>query len=345
MDCLRPASHARRPRRIAAAALILAALATALPASAGPGATPPADAVQRAKELHQKGRKAYKEGNLGAAYEAYLAAWNLQKTYDIAANLAGVELATARFRDAADHVAYALANLPVSGDADAKRPVLTDMLKQAKAQIGTLTVRVSADGATVSVDGRVVGTSPVPDEIYLDPGEHTVSASLPSGPATEQKVRLEKGGASLITLTVTAGGTGDTPKPPAASTGPSPITIAGFVTAGLGLAAGTGLAIMAKKKGDDADSKYQALQVKGPTACAGTKPSSDCVALHDTRAAHDTFANAALWTFVGAGLVTAGTLVYTFAAPRPAPPPAKAGLAAVPVVTPDGAGVLIRGSF
>src|SRR4051812_44364080 len=150
MDRLRPcppaapaAPAARAPRRAAALAALALALAHAVPAAAGPGAGD----VARARELYTKGKTAYKAGDMRGAYEAYAAAWALQKTFDVAANLAAVELATARFRDAADHLVFALANLPVSGDADKQRPVLMGMLSDAKKQLGTLTIRVTVNGA------------------------------------------------------------------------------------------------------------------------------------------------------------------------------------------------------
>ena len=63
------------------------------------------------------------------------------------------------------------------------------------------------------------------------------------------------------------------------------------------------------------------------------------------RSSEATFANAALWTFVAATAVGAGTLVYSLAVPRP-PPAVKAGQAlVVPVLGPGAGGVLLKGAF
>lgn len=118
----------------------------------------------------------------------------------------------------------------------------------------------------------------------------------------------------------------------------------GFVIAGLGLGVGTALAIVSKIKADDAGTQLAALQSKGPNACAGASPSPACVALHDARVGRDTFADAALWTFIGAGVVTAGTLVYTFAFPR-SPAAKSTAISTVPIVAPGGGGLLVSGEF
>jgi hypothetical protein len=357
MDRLRPhLSAARARRRAVGFAALTLALSFAGPSAAGPGAakspaapvapkgggTPAQDAptsdAARARELHNKGRKAYQAGDLPAAYEAYSAAWALQKSFDVAANLAAVEIATARFRDAAEHLAFALANLPVSGDADKQRPALQGLLADAKKHLCTFTIKVNVDGAAVTLDGRALGPTPIRDEVFVEPGDHLMSVTAPTYAPLDVKVHAEKGAAREVPLNLKKIATGPL------VTGPSPVTIAGFVTAGLGLAAGTALAIVSKTKADDADTQQAALQTQGAAACGGARPAAACVSLHDARAARDTFANAALWTFVGAGAVTAGTLVYTFVVPRLAAPK-PTGVSAVPVVSPQGAGLLVRGSF
>ncbi|APR87202.1 Primosomal protein N' (replication factor Y) - superfamily II helicase [Minicystis rosea] len=335
-----PPPRARRVLTLASVVVLALGVASPGVAFAGPGAGT-SDAT-RARELHIKGKQAYQAGDMRGAYEAYAAAWALQKTFDVAANLAAVELATARFRDAAEHLTFALANLPVSGEGDKQRPVLVGMMADAKKQIGTITIKANADGASLTLDGRPVGTSPMADEIFLDPGEHTVGATAPSFAPVEQKIRVDKGAYIPVILTLKKIGEPPPVVPP--PSGPSPITVAGFITAGVGLGAATALAIVSKTKADDASTQLSALEVKGRNACAGASPSPACVMLHDARASRDTFANAALWTFVGAGVVAAGTLVYTFAVPH-TPATKTTGLSALPIVSPEGGGLLIKGAF
>jgi hypothetical protein len=338
---LRPLPPAARRAAVAGALAVAVASFAPRPVAAAPQAQTAADAA-KARELHAKGKQAYQAGDVRGAYEAYSAAWALTKTFDIAANLGAVELATARFRDAAEHLTYALAHLPISGDGDKQRPALIKLLEDAKKQIGTLTIKVSVDRAAVTLDGRALGESPLPDEIFVDPGDHVIAATAPTFAPAEQKLNVMKGASIPVVITLKPVEVAPPPVTPPA--GPSPITVAGFITAGLGLGVGTALAIVSKIKSDDAGTQLAALESKGPNACAGAAPSPACVALHDARAGRDTFANAALWTFVGAGVVTAGTLVYTFAIPR-SPAAKPAAISAVPVVTPGGGGLLVSGAF
>lgn len=329
-----PFARIRRPLTTIALSCALGATSLATPSTARAEGDP-----AQARELYKKGKKAYDDGNLREAYEAYLAAWKLQKSFDIAGNLAGIELETARYRDAAEHLKFALANLPVSGDADKRRARIESLLRDAKKQIGTLTIKVTPDVAQVSVDGRALSRAEVEGEVFVDAGDHVVSATAQDHAPAEQKIRAAKGALVPVTLTLARGSAPvATPSP-----GPSPIAVAGFITSGLGLAAGTALAIVSKTKADAADTQFQALEKKGPNACAGASPSDVCKALHDARASRDTFANAALWTFVGATAVAGGTLAYTLLAPRAA---AKASaVTALPVVSSQGGGLWLKGSF
>lgn len=327
MDRLRLSSPAHR-----AAAVMIAAAVCLAPGRAG--ADGASDAA-KARELHQKGRSAYQAGDMRGAYEAYAAAWALTKTFDVAANLGAVELATARFRDAAVHLTYALAHLPVSGEGDKQRDALMKLLVDARRQVGALTIKVKGDRLAVTVDGRSIGESPITDEVFVDPGPHVIAASGPGLAPDEKKIQVEKGASMMVDLS---------PRPIAAPPpGPSPVTVAGFVTAGAGFGLGTALAIVAKIKADDAGAQYDALAVKGPNYCAGASPPAACTALHDARVGRDRFASGALWTFVGASVVTAGTLFYTFALPKILN--RKGSISASPVASPDGAGLLVRGTF
>ena len=344
MDCPRPPVPSARSLRRASAAVALAlALGIAAPAGATPGApvAPAGGDPAQARDLYKKGKKAYDDGNIREAYEAYVAAWKLQKTFDIAGNLAAVEMETARYRDAAEHLQFALTNLPVSGDADKRRSRIESLLRDAKKQIGTFQIKVTPDFAQVSVDGHALTSAERAAEVFVDPGDHVVSATAQDHAPLEHKVHIGKGEWLPVALSLPVGGSAHLPP----SAGPRPLTVAGFIASGLGLAAGTALAIVSKTKADAAETQFDALAAKGPTACAGPSPSDVCKALHDARASRDTFANAAVWTFVGATAIAGGTLVYTLLAPRSAPKAPSGGISALPTVSPRGGGLIVTGSF
>jgi hypothetical protein len=307
-----------------------------------------ADAAQRARELFRKAAKEYKAGQVNEAYRDYLAAWQTQQSPDAAGNLATIELELGYLRDAAEHASYAIAHFPPSGSKD-QRAALVTVLTEAKKQIGALTIQVSVPGAAVSIDGRPIGRAPLDGEVYIEPGDHTIRAEAPDYDPAEQKIHVDKGSASPVALVLPPRSKTSTPTP-AASNWPRPVAVAGFITAGVGLGVGTALAILAKIKASDAGTASQSIEGAthgDPGACLPGHAGSQtlCASLLSAQQSRDTFANAALWTFVGAAAVAAGTVIYTFVVPRVGAPPPASGTAIVPVVTPQGGAIVVRTSF
>jgi hypothetical protein len=330
-------------------ALPVAALALAVVMHApAPAAAQPGAENDRARQLFKRGRDEYAKDHVPQAYALFLEAWGLQKSFDIAGNLAVVERQIARPRDAAEHAAYALANFPAGGT-DAQRKALQDLLVEARATCGAVTIRVSVDRALVTVDGRAVGESPLPVEVFVEPGSHVVVATAPGCDPVQGSVRTDRGTTHLINLTPSRCG----PRPPpnktttttVAPTGPGPITLAGIITTGVGVGLGAGFAIMSKVKADAASAQLPFIPggPTNPTACA--TPTMSCPALHDALASHDTFASAAVWTFVAAGAVGAGTVIYTVVVPRPQGAVKAARIQAIPLAGPGTGGLMLKGAF
>jgi hypothetical protein len=298
------------------------------------------DDAARARDLYKRGRDEYAKGHLPQAYTLLIEAWGIQKSFDVAGNLALAEGQLTRYREAAEHAVYALANFPVGGS-EAQRKGLQAVLVEARPFIGAITFQCSADHAAITVDGRPAGESPVAGEVFVEPGPHTVVATLPGCEPVQDTLRSDKGSTHLLTLTFTRCGT--PPPPPKiplkpVPRGPDPVTIAGVVATGVGLGLGAAFAILTKIKADDAATKATLV---GSSGC-GTG-STACQNLHDALVSHDTFANGAVWTFVAAGAVGVGTLVYTFAVPHGPAPVSRAML--VPVAGPGSGGLVVKGVF
>jgi hypothetical protein len=324
------------------AAVLLAALAF--------GATLSADAsaqqdTARSRELFRKAMKEYEQGKTREAYDDYRAAWEAQKSYDIAGNLANVELELGRYRDAAEHATYALANFPPVGTEKA-RALLQDLLKEARGKIGTITIKVNLPRAGLTIDGKAAGEAPLTDPIFMEPGDHVIIAAAPEHEPAKENIHVDKGSFHTVTLTLVKRGAIDVA--PVVKPGPDPLVVGGFIAAGLLGGVGGAMAILSKVKATDADAKLTAIDKAShgsASACAGASPSPDCTALHDLRHSRDVFANAALWTFVASGAVTAGTLVYTFVGPRAAPAKKGASVQAAPMAGPGAGGLLVKGTF
>jgi hypothetical protein len=327
-----------------AAALLLAA---PRPARAQPQSPITAAQADLARDLFRKAAKEYKAGKVNEAYRDYLAAWNIQQSPDTAGNLGAVELELGYFREAAEHASYAIAHFPPTGSKD-QRAALVSVIAEAKKQIGVLTIQVNVAGATLSIDGKPIGRAPLDGEVYIEPGDHTLLAEAPDYEPAQQNVHVDKGSSTPVALSLLP----RAPTGPGATTTPTnwprPLAIAGVATAGAGYAVGIALAIMTEIKATDASSQQRTITggKNNTSACpAMPAPSSPCGILRSDEQSRGAFASTSLWMFVGATVVAAGTLVYTFAVPRVSAPSATTGMSVVPVVTPSGGAVVIQGSF
>src|SRR5277367_5778545 len=134
--------------------------------AAPPTSTPETEAMtEKARQLYDEGLAAFKKGKVAEAHASYLAAWSLNKHWQIAANLADTEIELSKFREAAEHATYYLANAPANRTERAEA-----LLKRALVRVAVLTITVEPAGAEVLVDDALAGTAPLPQPVFLDPG-------------------------------------------------------------------------------------------------------------------------------------------------------------------------------
>lgn len=373
--------HTHRWSRAWGAAAILSAItASSEAAHARPSDPPPAEpqpvepqsgpitpeASQKADDLFKKGKDLYKEGKLREAYDAYRGAWDLKKSYDLAANLGNAELQLGLKRDAADHYAYCLKTFAVTGGKE-RREAAQKKFDEARKEVGALVIKVSVGGAEVLVDGRSVGRAPLRDEVYVDPGARVVEARLTGFETAKQGVQVEKGSPTeTVTLTLTptkvegpppGPGKGDNGK---GASGPPPIDLppppppkksVALIGAGAGLtavAAGVGVALIVASggKASDADTLLTNLQSKaGQWPCSSGTQAQDCATLHQLRLDSDTTHNAAVGLFVGAGVVGLATLTYALWPMKRPDPRQRQGLSVAPMFGGGTTGAALHGRF
>ena len=189
-----------RPRVVAlVTALVLAPLSV-------PARAQSAGDLDRADQLYRKGNTAYDAEKWQDAYDTFGAAWALKKSFDIAGNLGDVELVLGKPRDAAEHLSYSLRHAPASMKAEV-RDRTKQLLTEARAQVGTVVVRVNVNDAEIFVDGRLVGRSPLPGELFVDPGDRTLEAKFAGHPTSRQVVHAAKGIEVQAALFVESNGT------------------------------------------------------------------------------------------------------------------------------------------
>jgi hypothetical protein len=335
-----------RFKRLGFAALLLASFAWSSGARSQP-IFQGTDASQEADGHFLKGKALLKAGDVRGAYEEYRAAWQLKKTYDIAANLGNLEVTLGMHRDAAEHLAFALRNYAPSGATPDKIERVRQLLAQARAEVGALSIKANVDGAEVLVDGNPVGRAPIEGEVFVEAGSRSVDARLSGYEAAHLTVSVEKGASQTVTLTL-APVTVPPPPAPAPTTSvatstatrrPVALLVAGGVLAAGGLALGTGLTVAANGNGSAADAAVAMLSHSGPKPPCATSTSL-CTTIDGDRRAHDALAKGAAGAFVAGGAIGIATLGYALLAPRRSP---STGTRLVPVVAQDHAGLSVVG--
>jgi tetratricopeptide (TPR) repeat protein len=286
----------------------------------------------RAADLFRRANKLYDAGKFAEAETLYREAWALSKSWDIACNLGAVELDLGKHRDAAEHLAYALREYPAGGK-QTQRQALQERLQEARAHVGTLRVRVNVEGAEVSINGTSIGKTPLPPEVFVNPGAVAIDVRSDGYEPAKKTTEAKKGEAQDITITLT-------PKP-------RPSVAPAFVLGGLaivGVGVGTGLMVASNDKANDAAKRLdQLVGTYGAKPCDNPAASSECTTTADTLRARDTLGNAAIGAFVGSGVAAAAGLGYWLITRRE---PTKTGrVQALPVVSSNAGGVVVLGSF
>jgi hypothetical protein len=143
-----------------------------------------------AKKYLDAGIQAMREKQWEKAQASLLLAWRIERHYRIAANLGLVEIELEQYRNAAEHLGYCIRN--DVGVSDKSKVVARELFDKARAKVGTIDVRTDAVGATILVDGEVVGHTPIA-VIFVEPGQRTIGARMAGKSFEEQSVQVAAG--------------------------------------------------------------------------------------------------------------------------------------------------------
>jgi hypothetical protein len=290
---------------------------------------PSPEAVARAEQLFHEGTRAFESAEYAQAYKALKGAWDLAPSYRTAAGLGQVELQTEQFRDAAFHLSYCLRHYPPDGDPGIRSHV-EDGLEQARAHVAALRVRVSVEGATVTVDGTAAGTSPLDGLLFVDPGSHTVAASREGYRAADEVVDTPLRATRDVSLTLADEQNPTLPGVSAATTplpaipedspkGSSPglsTTAWVLIVGGSLTAAALATTIIFDVKGAAASDDLKAAQARVPNGRCASPNAADadaCSRVHDLAGTRNTDNQIAILGAIVTGALaaaTAGTAVY-----------------------------------
>jgi hypothetical protein len=152
-----------------------------------------------ARKAFDVGNGLHDRGMLSEAEDVYLVAWKLKKSYDVAANLGNVEADLKHPGRAAAFLAFALREFPVGGK-PSLRESLAKLLAEVRQQVGALRVQLNVPGAEVLVDGVSLGSFPLPDDVFVEPGPHRILAKAAGYRDAQATAKVAKGQAQEVRL-------------------------------------------------------------------------------------------------------------------------------------------------
>jgi tetratricopeptide (TPR) repeat protein len=319
----------------------LVALSVCAAASLFAGAARADDAAAAARHF-DAGTALYRAGKFREAEAEFQQAWDAHHTFDVAANLGDCEVEIGQYREAAEHLAYGLKELPISVK-EAVRERLQARFALARAEVAAVRVHVTPAQATVIVNGREF--APVPEEVFVDPGAAAVEARLPGYNAAKAETQpLRKGASEDVTLTLT-------PLPAqvveAESHKSVALIVAGAGVTAAGLVTGLAFTLLAASKASSADATLRSIEADhggDPSPCSAVPADARCGSLKQTNADSDTMTRVGLAAFIVGGVAGAATLTYVLWPSKPAAQQAGK-LRLTPALSPGYGGASLRLSF
>ena len=154
-----------------------------------------------ARDAYRSARILINNGDFGGAYNKYAQAYALSKDprllYDMAVCTRSLK-AYAKMQSLLvryQHEGQALMSAEDRSDVASALVAIHDL-------VGTVKLTVTEAGATVAVDGAVVGTTPLADPLALDLGPHTLSVKKAGFENSEQALTIEGGSETSLNVTL-----------------------------------------------------------------------------------------------------------------------------------------------
>ncbi len=293
----------------------------------------------RATELLDRGTELQGRDQCEQALAPLEGAWALEKNPTTAVLLGECEVKLARWVPATRHLAFVLKDK----EEGPERARLDALFKQARAQVGGITVQTSVDGADIFAASRIVGVTPLRYEVFVEPGDVTMSLKKTSVGEVQQVVHVAKGGSATIRLEPARVPVDDDgSRAPEARSRVPIFLLAGVAVAAAG--AGIGLRVVGASRGATADDELATLtKSKGPTPCALKANADACASIKAGRSKHDTFVNAGTGLFVLGGAALAASITYALW--PAAGTDRERAIAVLPAVSPSTGGLLVQGTF
>jgi hypothetical protein len=172
--------------------IVLAILAQASPLNADP------QSKAQAQALLGQGTKLYEQGDVAGALEKFNAAFAAYPSPKLMFNIGQANRDLSRPVEAMEALEKFLEGAP-----DASPETIADANKsvaELRKKLGKIRVDCETPGAEVSVDGKSVGLTPLPDLIWTTPGRHQLTASRAGATPAIENVEVAAGSVNSVTM-------------------------------------------------------------------------------------------------------------------------------------------------
>ncbi|MBW2278056.1 MAG: PEGA domain-containing protein [Deltaproteobacteria bacterium] len=161
----------------------------------------------------------YEEGRFDQAAVAFRRAYELKPSYKLLWNVAQVENELGNYSAALNAYTKYLAD---GGDevSDERRQMVEKQLERLRFRVGELTIKCPVKGATVYINGKDRGTTPLDAPLYVNVGEHEIEVTK-QGKRLHREV-LAVAGRQKVTVDVEVAGEELPPTPVEPETEPEP---------------------------------------------------------------------------------------------------------------------------
>lgn len=291
------------------------------------------------KTLNARAVQALQDGRAVDALVAWKAAHQIKPVYQVACDIGGVELNAGNSAEAAEYLSDCLRLLPEPKTKEdlARKALIESKLKQAKSQAGTLQLVVLENGASISVNGKPKGVSPILD-VFVPSGLHGLVIEKKGFQREDLNIPVEKGETKTIVVELKPlppkepeeakpkeksllpekkseqqAPIAQAPKPaakPFQGQRSNTLIYSGIGISGAGLVAGSALLIAAQDWNMDGLTTIQQLWGTDKYSCVTGGNSPSCLAHHSAENRQIQLTNGAILSFSIAGAVGLSTLAY-----------------------------------
>lgn len=155
--------------------------------------------VDQARKHFSQGLKLYKDGDFDAALVQFERAYAIKSNFKVLYNIAQCYFELHQYVEARDALSRYVKDGEGSIDSERKSAVENDLAELQK-RIAHLKLSVNVNGATVYVDGKKAGVTPLAGAIDVNEGQRTIAVEAQDHGSKQRVVRLAGGEEQTVTL-------------------------------------------------------------------------------------------------------------------------------------------------